>query len=129
MILMTVVVAAGLLQSVLAAIPLDGRVYDEYLKTQPGKERKAFLREAFGGGQFDMRDIFELVAASRRLADGRRGVQARVLVDGRVVQSGPPSAGGLGRDRADNVRLENVRFHLADDTTDVRPELAGIKVR
>ena len=36
---------------------------------------------------------------------------------------------GLYVDRADNVRLENVRFHLADDTTDVRPELAGIKVR
>ena len=63
--LMAVVLAAGVLQSVLAAIPLDGRVYDEYLKTQPGKERKLFLKEAFGGGQFDMRDLFEMVATKR----------------------------------------------------------------
>jgi len=58
------VVLAGT-DCVQAAIPLDGRVYDEYLKTAPGKERKAFLREAFGGGQFDMRDIFEMVETTK----------------------------------------------------------------
>ena len=36
---------------------------------------------------------------------------------------------GLYVDRADNVRLENVRFRLADGTKDLRPEFAGIKVR
>ena len=34
-------------------------MYDEYLKTAPGKERKAFLREAFGGGQL-VDQLFEL---------------------------------------------------------------------
>ena len=33
---------------------------------------------------------------------------------------------GLYVDRADNVRLENVRFRLAEDTVDARPECAGI---
>ena len=73
--------AVGLLRVALAAIPLDGRVYDEYLKTQPGKERKAFLREAFGGGQFDMRDIFELVAATKEDEwDVRKAAQLDKLV-------------------------------------------------
>ena len=85
-----VVLALGLLQSVLAAIPLDGRVYDEYLKTQPGKERKLFLKEAFGGGQFDMRDLFELVAATK---EGEWDVKKAALLD-KLVRRGIGRTGG-----------------------------------
>ena len=34
-------------------------MYEEYLKTAPGMERKASLREAFGGGQL-VDQLFEL---------------------------------------------------------------------
>ena len=37
------------------------------------------------------------------------------------------SAYGLYVDRADNVRLENVRFRLAEGTVDIRPEFADVK--
>ena len=85
--------AVGLLQVALAGIPLDGRVYDDYLKTQPGKERKAFLREAFGGGQFDMRDIFELVAATKEDEwDVKKAAQLDKLVRRGLGRAGGPNS-------------------------------------
>lgn len=88
--LMAVVVAAGSLQAVWAAIPLDGCVYDEYLKTAPGKERRAFLREAFGGGQFDMRDIFELVEQTK---ESEWDVKKAAMLD-KLIRRGLGRAGG-----------------------------------
>ena len=90
----TLVLAAGLLHSVLATIPLDGRVYDEYLKTTPGKERKAFLREAFGGGQFDMRDIFEMVETTKEDA---WDVKKAAKLD-KLIRRGLGRAGGAASD-------------------------------
>ena len=88
--LIGVAIAAGVLQTAWAAIPLDGRVYDEYLKTAPGKERKAFLREAFGGGQFDMRDIFEIVAAT---GENEWDVKKAAKLD-KLIRRGLGRAGG-----------------------------------
>ena len=86
--------AAGMLQAAVAAIPLDGRVYDAYLKTSPGKERKAFLREAFGGGQFDMRDLFELV---ERTKEDEWDVKKAATLD-KLVRRGLGRAGGAASD-------------------------------
>ena len=91
--LTTLAFAAGLLHPVLAEIPLDARVYDEYLKTAPGKERKAFLREAFGGGQFDMRDIFEMVESTPEGAwDVRKAAQLDKLVRRGLGRAGGPQS-------------------------------------
>ena len=87
---MSVVLIVASAFSLAAAIPLDGTVYDEYLKTAPGKERKAFLKEAFGGGQFDMRDLFEMIEATK---DGDWDVRKAATLD-KLVRRGVGRTGG-----------------------------------
>ena len=91
-VIIAVAIASGVFQTAFAAIPPDGRVYDEYLKTAPGKERKAFLREAFGGGQFDMRDIFELVEQTK---ENEWNVKKAAKLD-KLIRRGLGRAGGAG---------------------------------
>ena len=87
---MSVVLGVAAAFSLAAAIPLDGTVYDEYLKTSPGKERKLFLKEAFGGGQFDMRDLFEMIETTK---DGDWDVRKAATLD-KLVRRGVGRTGG-----------------------------------